>query len=67
MMCGFFPQHDAVEIAVERLADQDPGKLHSAAAGQSGVVTRISRWFGISMTLPAAYRKRQSSRSSYGE
>ena len=26
MMCGFFPQPDAVEIAVERLADRDPGK-----------------------------------------
>ena len=26
MMCGFFPQPDAVEIAVERLADRDPGE-----------------------------------------
>ena len=26
MMCGYFPQPDAVEIAVERLADRDPGK-----------------------------------------
>ena len=29
MMCGFFPQPDAVEIAVERLADQDPGEPSS--------------------------------------
>ena len=26
MMCGYFPQPDAVEIAVERLADRDPGE-----------------------------------------
>ena len=31
MMCGFFPQHDGVEIAVERLADGDPGEACRAA------------------------------------
>ena len=29
MMCGFFPQPDAVEIAVERLADGDHGEPSS--------------------------------------
>ena len=26
MVCGFFPQHEAMEVALERLADGNPGE-----------------------------------------